>query len=404
MQAIVLAAGEGSRMRPLTKNLPKVMLPVAGKPLLEHIIVRAHAAGIEDFVLVVGYGANTVRSYFGDGSRLGVKIEYAVQEKQLGTGHALMAAESKAADRFLVLNGDVLLDVQSLKEMIAQEAAVSAIRVDDPKRYGVFLEENGYFKSVIEKSQKPPSNLANAGIYLFPRSIFDALRLAPISERGEYELTDGLNLLAVKEKLKVVLLSSWLEIGRPWDILAANEILLKEMEACVLGEVEPGATLKGRVSVGKDTKIMAGAYIEGPVIIGDNCKIGPNCYIRPYTCIGDDVRVGNAVEVKNSAIFDGTKIGHLSYVGDSVIGRCCNFGAGTICSNLRHDKATVKSFIKGDRVDSGRRKLGAIIGDAVNTGIHTTIYTGTVIESGYWGLPAAVLKGLVASQKERHNC
>jgi len=168
--------------------------------------------------------------------------------------------------------------------------------------------------------------------------------------------------------------------------------------------VEPGATLKGRVSVGKDTKIMAGAYIEGPVIIGDNCKIGPNCYIRPYTCIGDDVRVGNAVEVKNSAIFDGTKIGHLSYVGDSVIGRCCNFGAGTICSNLRHDKATVKSFIKGDRVDSGRRKLGAIIGDAVNTGIHTTIYTGTVIESGYWGLPAAVLKGLVASQKERHNC
>jgi len=300
MQAIVLAAGEGSRMRPLTKNLPKVMLPVAGKPLLEHIIVRAHAAGIEDFVLVVGYGANAVRSHFGDGSRLGVKIEYAVQEKQLGTGHALMAAESKAADRFLVLNGDVLLDVQSLKEMIAQEAAVSAIRVDDPKRYGVFLEENGYFKSVIEKSQKPPSNLANAGIYLFPRSIFDALRLAPISERGEYELTDGLNLLAVKEKLKVVLLSSWLEIGRPWDILAANEILLKEMEACVLGEVEPGATLKGRVSVGKDTKIMAGAYIEGPVIIGDNCKIGPNCYIRPYTCIGDDVRVGNAVEVKTA--------------------------------------------------------------------------------------------------------
>jgi len=88
MQAIVLAAGEGSRMRPLTKNLPKVMLPVAGKPLLEHIIVRAHAAGIEDFVLVVGYGANAVRSHFGDGSRLGVKIEYAVQEKQLGTGHA----------------------------------------------------------------------------------------------------------------------------------------------------------------------------------------------------------------------------------------------------------------------------------------------------------------------------
>ncbi|HSD59015.1 MAG TPA: glucose-1-phosphate thymidylyltransferase, partial [Methanotrichaceae archaeon] len=157
-------------------------------------------------------------------------------------------------------------------------------------------------------------------------------------------------------------------------------------------------TLKGAVSVGKETVIMTGAYIEGPVIIGENCKIGPNCYIRPYTCLGNDVRVGNAVEVKNSAIMDGTKIGHLSYVGDSVIGENCNFGAGTICSNLRHDKANIKSYIKGQKVDSGRRKLGAIIGDDVKTGIHTTIYPGAVIESGYRGLPAAVLKGLVSAE------
>jgi NDP-sugar pyrophosphorylase family protein len=151
--------------------------------------------------------------------------------------------------------------------------------------------------------------------------------------------------------------------------------------------------------VGKDTVIMAGAYIEGPVIIGENCKIGPNCYIRPYTCLGNDVRVGNAVEVKNSAVMDGTKIGHLSYVGDSVIGESCNFGAGTICSNLRHDKANIISYIKGQKVDSGRRKLGAIMGDDVKTGIHTTVYPGTVIESGYRGLPAAVLKGLVSAEE-----
>jgi len=248
---------------------------------------------------------------------------------------------------------------------------------------------------VVEKSPEPPSNLANAGIYVLNRSVFDALRAMPLSERGEYELTDALNSLAARETIKIVNLKSWLEIGRPWDILAANETMLEALEPRILGDVEPGATLKGSVSVGKNSQIMAGAYIEGPVIIGENCKIGPNCYIRPSTCIGDDVRVGNAVEIKNSAIFSGTKIGHLSYVGDSVIGQNCNFGAGTICSNLRHDKALIKSFIKGKRVDSGRRKLGAIMGDNVMTGIHTSIYTGTVIDSGFRGLPGAILKGRV---------
>jgi len=395
MQAIILAAGEGSRMRPLTASRPKVMLPVAGKPFLEHIIIRAHIAGADRIVLVVGYGDDSVRSHFGDGKRLGIEIDCAVQDRQLGTGHALMAAKSFALDHFLVLNGDVLPDAASLKEVARSGSAVSAIKVDDPRRYGVFTEENGFFLSVVEKSNNPPSNLANAGIYHLDRSIFDALQSAPLSERGEYELTDGLNLLAKEEKIRIVQLESWMEIGRPWDILTANEALMKDMQSQILGEVEPGATLKGPVILGKGSIIRAGAYIEGPVLIGEECNIGPNCYIRPTTCLGDRVRVGNAVEVKNSAIMSDSKIGHLSYVGDSVIGEGCNFGAGTICSNLRHDKANIKSFIKGEKVDSGRRKLGVIMGDNVMTAINTSIYPGTVIQPGFRGLPAAVFKGLI---------
>jgi len=387
-------------MRPLTAKRPKVMLPVAGIPFLEQIIRRAHQAGVQSFVVVVGYGRKAVRSHFADGSSLGVRIDYAVQEEQLGTGHALLAAKAQAEDRFLVLNGDVLPDVEALRRLIdSEENAVAAIEVEDPKRYGVFLQEKGYFKSVVEKSAHPPSNLANAGIYFLHGSVFDVLAKAPLSERGEYELTDGLNLLAEKEKIRIVKLESWLEIGRPWDILEANEILLKNFEPHILGEVEPGATLKGKISVGKNSLIMAGSYIEGPVVIGEDCKIGPNCYIRPTTCIGNNVRVGNAVEIKNSAITNGTKIGHLSYLGDCVIGENCNFGAGTICSNLRHDNRNIKSYIKGEGLDSGRRKLGVIMGDDVKTGIHTTIYPGTVIDSGFHGLPAAVLKGLMTVGK-----
>jgi UDP-N-acetylglucosamine diphosphorylase / glucose-1-phosphate thymidylyltransferase / UDP-N-acetylgalactosamine diphosphorylase / glucosamine-1-phosphate N-acetyltransferase / galactosamine-1-phosphate N-acetyltransferase len=150
MQAIILAAGEGSRMRPLTSNRPKVMLPVCGRPILEQIVFRARQAGVERFVFVVGYGADAVKSHFGDGSDLGTRIDYVVQDRQLGTGHALLAAEAMAEDRFLVLNGDVLPDAESLKDMTSTKGkAVAARRVPDPSRYGVFLVDGGYMKSVL---------------------------------------------------------------------------------------------------------------------------------------------------------------------------------------------------------------------------------------------------------------
>jgi UDP-N-acetylglucosamine diphosphorylase/glucosamine-1-phosphate N-acetyltransferase len=398
MQAIILAAGEGSRMRPLTSKLPKAMIPIAGKPLLEHIVLRTKEAGICNFILVVGYGSEYVKEHFRDGSNFGICIDYASQEKQLGTGHALLSAESFAEDRFVVLNGDALPDVESLRKMVKSEGqSVATIRIPDPTRYGVFVMEGNNLKSVVEKSILPPSDMVNTGIYQFSNDIFKALRLVPLSRRGEYELTDGLNILASKEKIRIIQLKDWIEIGRSWDILDANEKLLSEIEPEVDGEIEPGATLKGLVSIGKGSIIKAGSYIEGPVFIGGNCVIGPNCYIRPFSCLGNKVRIGNAVEIKNSSIMNGAKIGHLSYVGDSIIGENCNFGAGTITANLRHDNANIRTFVKGQLVDSGRRKLGVIMGNDVKTGINTSIYPGTVIESSFMCIPSATLKGLVRS-------
>ncbi|MGC9515833.1 bifunctional sugar-1-phosphate nucleotidylyltransferase/acetyltransferase [Methanocrinis sp.] len=397
MQAIVLAAGEGSRMRPLTLTRPKVMVPVGGGPFLEHLVDRSIQSGVEEFVFVVGYRSSAVRDHFGDGDRFGVEIDYVVQEEQLGTGHALMAAEDRAQERFLVLNGDVLTDTLSLKRVLgAGGPAVAAKEVEDPSRYGVLETEDGLLRSVVEKSPRPPSNLANAGIYLFDRTIFGALRGAPASVRGEFELTDGINgLLSRGEEVRVVEIEDWIELGRPWDVLEANRTLISQSDRGIQGDVEPGATLSGPVSVGEGSTIRSGSYIVGPVLIGRGCDIGPNCFIRPHTCIGDGVRVGNAVEIKNSAIMAGTNVAHLSYVGDSVIGSNCNFGAGTIVANLRHDDAKIRSYIRGESTDSGRRKLGAIIGDDVKTGINTSIYPGTVIAPGYRGRPGEVLRGHV---------
>jgi len=170
--------------------------------------------------------------------------------------------------------------------------------------------------------------------------------------------------------------SSFLII-HPWDLLHANELFVNALaEPSIEGDVHPSAVIDGILRLGPGSRILPGVFIEGNVIIGADCKIGPNCYIRGATSIGDRCHIGQAVEIKNSIILSGTSVGHLSYLGDSILGEGVNLGAGTIVSNLRHDGANHRSMVDGRLVDTGRRKFGAVIGDGVHTGIHTSIYPG----------------------------
>ncbi|MEM2908321.1 MAG: DapH/DapD/GlmU-related protein, partial [Candidatus Hadarchaeales archaeon] len=222
--------------------------------------------------------------------------------------------------------------------------------------------------------------LANAGIYIFTPEIFDAVKKTKKSKRGEYELTTSIQILIDKgKKILVSPINLWADIGRPWDLLIANEYFLKGQKGEIRGKVEHGAYIEENVYVGEGSRIRSGSYIEGPTYIGNGCDIGPNCYIRPCTSIGDNVRVGNGVEIKNSIIMDGTHIAHLSYVGDSVIGSNCNLGAGTTIANLRLDEEEVKMKISGKVVSTGRRKLGTILADNVKTGVNCMINPGVKI-------------------------
>ncbi len=412
MKAVILAAGQGTRMGPLTQNRPKVMLPIANIPMLSHVILSAHDAGIKEFVLVVGYHSEIVKEYFGDGSEMDVSIEYAHQKKQLGTADAVRAAQEMVDERFLVLNGDIIASSVHIKSMAEQkwDVVVTARHVDNPSDFGVLEVSDNRVLRIIEKPKKPSTNLANAGIYVFPLAIFDAIKRTKKSVRGEYEITGSLQMLIDEgEDVGYLTLSgNWLDIGRPWDLLDSNEYFLSclmnpskkdelslgssNLQPEAKGEIEPLATLKGSISIGEGTIIRNGAYIEGPVVIGKNCDIGPNCYIRPSTSIGDNVRIGNAVEIKNSIIMKGTHIGHLSYVGDSIIGERCNFGAGTKVANLRHDGRTIRVRLKGKLIDSGRKKLGTIMGDDVHTGINSMINVGAVVENGVKILPGEFVK------------
>jgi len=395
MKAVILAAGEGTRMRPLTSARPKVMLPIANRPMMEHTIDAAVKAGIREFVIITGYCEGSIKDYFGDGSGKGIDIEYVHQDAQLGTANAIGCAKGHVNGRFVVLNGDMLISSEHIRHLISvdRDAIITVKEVDDPSHFGVIETEGDRVVRIIEKPQHPPSNLANAGIYLFTEAIFGLIARTQLSPRGELEITDSLQIM-IDSGYNVgyeVLDSDWIDIGRPWDLLDANRMLLENIKSRCEGVVEPYATLHGEVVVGKGTIVRNGAYIMGPVIIGDNCDIGPNCFIRASTAIGNDVHIGNAVEVKNSVIMDGTKIGHLSYLGDSIIGFKCNFGAGTKVANLRHDGKNIRCSVKGSIVDTGRRKLGVVMGDDVHTGINTSINVGMMMEPGSYSRPGEVV-------------
>lgn len=181
-------------------------------------------------------------------------------------------------------------------------------------------------------------------------------------------------------------------IVHPWHTLRANELHVAALaESMIEGEVHPHAVIDGKVTIGAGTRLLPGVYIEGNVVIGRDCKIGPNCYLRGNTSIGDHCHVGQAVEIKNSILLDRTNVGHLGYVGDSVLGSGVNFGAGTTTSNLRHDGAHHRSMVAGKLVDTGRRKFGCIVGDGVHTGINTSIYPGRNLFPGTSTRPGEVV-------------
>lgn len=395
MKAIILTAGEGTRMRPLTTTRPKTMLITGGKPLIQYNIESLRDAGIKDITLVVGYKHEVIKDYFGDGSEFGVNINYALQEGQLGTAHAIGSAEEYIDESFIVLNGDIIVSYDLIRGLIEKyatrrsndvKAVLTLIEVENPSNYGIVSMQNDKIVQIIEKPKEDeaPSNLANAGIYLFSQEIFDAIRDTHLSERGEYEITDSLQIELDNEYEILGLISNehWMDVGRPWELLTSNQDFLEKMEEDVQGEIEDGVTIHGKIHLGKNSIIRSGCYIQGPVFIGDNCDIGPNTYLRPYTCLCNNVNVGNAVEIKNSIIMDGTNVNHLSYVGDSVIGVNCNLGAGTNLANLRFDDKHVPVTVKGKRIDSGLRKLGAIFGDGVKTGINTSVNPGVKIGNG----------------------
>ena len=399
MKAFILAAGEGTRIRPLTANTPKPLLLTAGKPFLLHTIESLKKSGIKDITILVGWKGKRIEEFFGNGKKFGVKINYLTQEQRLGTAHAIGKGKNLFKGDFICINGDVIVVPGIIKELVKySKKAPSNImvlsKVANPKDYGVITLKGDKVVKIEEKPSRPRSDLVNTGIYLFRKGIFDLIKKTPKSQRGEYEITTTLEMIMKKKKLfGFVSKSDWIDIGKPWDLLEANRILMEGLKKNIKGTVEKGVTLKGAVVVEKGALIKSGTYIEGPAIICSGAVIGPNSYLRGSTTIGPGSKVGGASEVKNSVIMANTNVPHHNYVGDSIIGEYCNLGSGTKVANLRLDEGNIKVVLKGEYVDTGRRKLGVIMGDNVKTGINASIEVGTIIGEDSFIGPGTVAKG-----------
>lgn len=321
MKGVFLCAGKGTRMRPISYSIPKHLIPLANKRILQYNVEKVIDAGIDEVGLVVSPEMeNAYRDVLGT-SKWGASISYIHQEDPQGLAHAVGCARDFVGDEpFLVYLGDNLLE-SGLEEMVSDFrtdnslASILLAPVDDPERFGVAEIEDGKITNLVEKPDQPPSNLAIVGSYLFEEEIFDAIEKIEPSDRGEFEITDAIARL-IKEGGKVTpsrIEGWWLDVGRPSDAIEANRVLLEDADLEL--EVAPrNSELKNRSKLGipKNSRIED-SLIEGPARFGEEVEV-INSTIGPNVSIGEGVTIKNA-EITDTIIMAGSKVENANLSG-----------------------------------------------------------------------------------------
>ncbi|GAB3669308.1 sugar phosphate nucleotidyltransferase [Halopiger thermotolerans] len=374
--AVVLAAGEGRRLDPLTNRRPKPMVPVANRPILEYVISAIAEAGIDRVVLVVGYREERIRNHFGDGDDWGIDIEYVVQETQLGTAHAVLQAEPAVDGPFLVLNGDRIVDssvVERVRDEIvaADDGPVMAVtRAGHASDYGVVSLEGDRIVDITEKPTAPvQSEVINAGVYGFDGAIFDAIRETP-TEHGEMAITTTLQDIASDEPIRAVRYRDvWQDVSYLWDLLDVNAAVIDEFD-------DSDAELDG--SIATDTTI------------GENVSLGTNATIGGSVAIGDNVTIEANATVSNAVVFSDAVIEAGAVVRDAIVAGNARIGAN---ATIAGGESTV---VVGDEVHEDV-ELGGVVGDNATVGGGTVLDPGTVLGDGAVVDPGATVGGRIES-------
>ncbi len=371
-RAVILAAGEGRRLKPLTNLRPKPMIPIANRPLLEHVVCSVSEAGIREIVLVVGYRSERIQSHFEDGEEWGVHIEYATQQKQLGTGHAVLQAESFLDDDFLVLNGDRILEselVERLRDEHAENgnAVMAVTSSDEPSEYGVVELEGAEVTGVREKppAYEARTNIINAGVYGFSPSVFDVIRSVPTRDTGELALTSAIARMVERGTVRAVRSRGiWIDVSHLWDILSVNSDRLNQSAS--------GTNATGN---GDQVRVHDSAALSDAVALGRGVQIGPGAAVLNGASIGDHVTIGANAVVSNSVILPDSIVSEGAVVKDAVVA-----GNARVGPNTTIEGGTTGVVVEGHYYDDVM--LGAVIGDNTEVGAGVNFSPGAVVGDG----------------------
>ncbi|MFX1490904.1 MAG: bifunctional sugar-1-phosphate nucleotidylyltransferase/acetyltransferase [Promethearchaeota archaeon] len=400
MKALILAAGHGTRLHPLTQSRPKAMLPLLDKPLLQHVIDSVQKAGLKEIVLVVGHYREQIETYFGDGAQLGVQIHYAHQSEAKGEYDAVLAAEQALAgeDQFLMTDCDIITSTARFKDALKagknRGMTLSLVEVPNPSQFGIVALEGKKITTIVEKP-KPgaePSNLAVAGVYIFTSEIFDMLRQTKDLEVGIQQLiNEGHTVYASHSK------DPWVDVGRTWNILDATPILFERLRQKKGTRIDSSASVSedahiiGDVWINSGAKVFPGAALVGPVYVGPDTVVGNNCLIRDNAILNRNVSVGFSCEIRNTVMMPGSRVGHLAFVGDSILGFDADLGASVVLSNYRFDGKEVQVMLQDQLVSTNTDKFGAVIGDVVKVGCGAVVLPGRTIGYNSWVDPGVVV-------------
>ncbi|MDO8663346.1 MAG: sugar phosphate nucleotidyltransferase [Candidatus Wildermuthbacteria bacterium] len=371
MQAVILAAGESSRFWPLnTKH--KSLIKIMGKPLIYWTIEGLKKSGIKDIIVIQNpkkIVEKELKNY-----NLGIDIKYVVQQEPKGMGNAVNMAQKLISGPFFLLHAHKINAGDYVKPMMEKLGKTKkglvflGFKTDQPWLYGILKIEGGKIKELVEKPErgKEPSNIMVAGVYLLPANFFDYCKRV---QECQYSFEDALNLFVKENGAKVVMGEKELtSLKYPWHLFEINKYLMdKDLK-------------KNEVCLGKNVKIFENAVIKGPCYIGDNCVIGNNSLIREYVNLENDCLVGANAEITRSIFQEDVHI-HSGYFGDSILGKGCRVGAGTVTANVRIDRGEVKSVVKGEKIGTGLNSLGAIVGENTKIGIHCSLMPGVLIGS-----------------------
>jgi mannose-1-phosphate guanylyltransferase len=344
MKAIILAGGEGTRLRPLTYSVVKPMVPVANRPFIEHVILKLAAHGINDIVLAMGYKPDSIFSYFKDGAGEGIKLTYSLEEKPLGTAGAVKNAGGHVEDTFFVLNGDTFSDIDytemlDLHRRNKARATIALSHVDDPTRFGVVeTDENGRVRAFIEKPAREnvTSHWINAGVYILEPSVLDCIpdNQFFMFEKGVFPpmLEKGEAVFSYASK------AYWIDVGRPSQYHQLNRDILRGICSSPLYRVED-------IAIGRGCEVHPSARISGPAVIGGDCSIGEDAIITGPAVIGRGCRIGKKAAIVNSVLWDDIIIGTAA----SVIGSIIASGAN-IVENARLEDLAINQAAPSDPI------------------------------------------------------